>query len=222
MIEATSGTGLIMVTGILAGVGISMFLLPPVPGVPVYLTVGIVLAATGHEILGEFGTLGSHFVTIVYKSQRESRRSCSRLGWIDCIFYRCLARIEAYCECDATEIDWREPFPLCVSAAGCYYQLHHDEGDTINSFTTRAFYSKGGNPLLWTWYVLWSGHLPMLTNLLLSCCICQLLNPLRLAYICALRNHEAPFSFDYVWNNSSHLNRLSNMLDRGIFVHGVA
>ena len=55
MIEATSGTGLIMVTGILAGVGISMFLLPPVPGVPVYLTVGIVLAATGHEILGECG-----------------------------------------------------------------------------------------------------------------------------------------------------------------------
>ena len=53
MIESTSGLGLGAVTGILAAVGVFMFLLPPVPGVPVYLTLGIVLAATGHEILGE-------------------------------------------------------------------------------------------------------------------------------------------------------------------------
>lgn len=53
LIESTADLGLGVVTGILAGVGIFMFLLPPVPGVPVYLTVGIVLAAKGHELLGE-------------------------------------------------------------------------------------------------------------------------------------------------------------------------
>ena len=57
LVEVTSDFSLAAVTGILAAVGIFMFLLPPVPGVPVYLTVGIVLAATGHEILGEFGTV---------------------------------------------------------------------------------------------------------------------------------------------------------------------
>ncbi len=53
MIEKTSTLGLATVTAIMAGVGVLMFLLPPVPGVPVYLTLGIVLPAQGHEALGE-------------------------------------------------------------------------------------------------------------------------------------------------------------------------
>ena len=32
---------------------VAMFLLPPVPGVPVYLSLGIVLPAQGHELLGK-------------------------------------------------------------------------------------------------------------------------------------------------------------------------
>jgi hypothetical protein len=40
------------VSGIISVVGVVMFLLPPVPGVPVYLTLGIVLAAQGYETLG--------------------------------------------------------------------------------------------------------------------------------------------------------------------------
>ncbi len=54
MIEKTADFGLAAVTGIMAGVGVMMFLLPPVPGVPVYLTLGIVLSAQGHEVLGTY------------------------------------------------------------------------------------------------------------------------------------------------------------------------
>ncbi|KAL7531828.1 hypothetical protein ACHAXR_005796 [Thalassiosira sp. AJA248-18] len=53
MIEKTADFGLAAVTGIMAGVGVMMFLLPPVPGVPVYLTLGIVLPAQGHQLLGK-------------------------------------------------------------------------------------------------------------------------------------------------------------------------
>eukprot|EP00584_Thalassiosira_punctigera_P000831 CAMPEP_0172533624 /NCGR_PEP_ID=MMETSP1067-20121228/6258_1 /TAXON_ID=265564 ORGANISM="Thalassiosira punctigera, Strain Tpunct2005C2" /NCGR_SAMPLE_ID=MMETSP1067 /ASSEMBLY_ACC=CAM_ASM_000444 /LENGTH=844 /DNA_ID=CAMNT_0013318287 /DNA_START=162 /DNA_END=2696 /DNA_ORIENTATION=- len=57
MIEKTAGFGLIAVTAIMCGVGVMMFLLPPVPGVPVYLTLGIVIAAQGHETLGWGGSI---------------------------------------------------------------------------------------------------------------------------------------------------------------------
>ncbi|KAL9188273.1 hypothetical protein ACHAXT_006651 [Thalassiosira profunda] len=57
MIEKMSGFGLAAVTAIMAGVGILMFLLPPVPGVPVYLSLGIVLPAQGHELLGWAGSI---------------------------------------------------------------------------------------------------------------------------------------------------------------------
>eukprot|EP00804_Cyclotella_cryptica_P010315 CCRYP_012242-RC/>CCRYP_012242-RC protein AED:0.25 eAED:0.25 QI:1435/0.88/0.8/1/0.77/0.5/10/1334/884 len=52
MIERTSELGLIAVTGITCAVGVIMFLLPPVPGVPVYLTLGIVLTARGYDTMG--------------------------------------------------------------------------------------------------------------------------------------------------------------------------
>lgn len=34
-----------------------MFLLPPVPGVPIYLTAGIVLLGSGREVMGIAGTI---------------------------------------------------------------------------------------------------------------------------------------------------------------------
>ena len=41
MIDETASYGIAAVTGIMSVVGVIMFLLPPVPGVPVYLTLGI-------------------------------------------------------------------------------------------------------------------------------------------------------------------------------------
>jgi len=58
LIEKTSPLGLGPVTGIMVGVGLIMFLLPPVPGVPIYLTLGIVIVATGRESLGIIGCVG--------------------------------------------------------------------------------------------------------------------------------------------------------------------
>jgi len=57
MIQQTADLGLAAVTGIMCAVGVCMFLLPPVPGVPVYLTLGIVLPAQGYEILGWAGSI---------------------------------------------------------------------------------------------------------------------------------------------------------------------
>ena len=52
LIEVTSSMALFPVTGILVGVGMIMFLLPPVPGVPIYLTLGIVIVPVGQEKMG--------------------------------------------------------------------------------------------------------------------------------------------------------------------------
>eukprot|EP00804_Cyclotella_cryptica_P010313 CCRYP_012242-RA/>CCRYP_012242-RA protein AED:0.10 eAED:0.10 QI:0/0.84/0.75/1/0.73/0.55/20/4684/1413 len=56
LIMETSDFGLLIVTAIMWVAGAIMFLLPPVPGVPVYLTLGIVLPAQGHELLGWVGS----------------------------------------------------------------------------------------------------------------------------------------------------------------------
>mmetsp|Transcript_26650 Transcript_26650/g.38076 ORF Transcript_26650/g.38076 Transcript_26650/m.38076 type:complete len:1055 (-) Transcript_26650:72-3236(-) len=58
LIEQTASFGLGAVTALLVAVGVTMFLLPPVPGVPVYLTLGIVLPAQGHETMGWIGSIG--------------------------------------------------------------------------------------------------------------------------------------------------------------------
>jgi len=52
LIEATQEVNLGLLTVIMAGVGILMFLIPVVPGIPVYLTVGIVLPAKAYKIMG--------------------------------------------------------------------------------------------------------------------------------------------------------------------------
>ena len=52
LIETTSQMDLIIVTFILVGVGMTMFLLPPVPGVPIYLTLGIVIIPVGRQVMG--------------------------------------------------------------------------------------------------------------------------------------------------------------------------
>jgi len=57
LIETTSNMNLIAVTGILVGIGMCMFLLPPVPGVPIYLTLGIVIIPVGRPIMGILGSI---------------------------------------------------------------------------------------------------------------------------------------------------------------------
>mmetsp|Transcript_12178 Transcript_12178/g.26281 ORF Transcript_12178/g.26281 Transcript_12178/m.26281 type:complete len:890 (+) Transcript_12178:181-2850(+) len=57
MIEKVEDFNLIAVTAIMAGVGAMMFLLPPVPGVPIYLALGIVLPSQGYKILGWLGAI---------------------------------------------------------------------------------------------------------------------------------------------------------------------
>jgi len=52
LIEATQDLDLLPVVGILIGVGVVMFLLPPVPGAPIYLTLGIVMVPVGRKTLG--------------------------------------------------------------------------------------------------------------------------------------------------------------------------
>ena len=61
LIEKTSEMNIAAVTATLVGVGMTMFLLPPVPGVPIYLTLGIVILPVGR---GTFGIVGS----IIYAS----------------------------------------------------------------------------------------------------------------------------------------------------------
>ena len=121
MIESTSGLGLGAVTGILAAVGVFMFLLPPVPGVPVYLTLGIVLAATGHEILGEKVVLYFNGTECTSPSLKRIQIVRFRMDWFNTVFYRRCACVEAFLECIATKVDWREPFTLCVSKAICWH-----------------------------------------------------------------------------------------------------
>jgi hypothetical protein len=57
LIEQTSSMSLAAVTAILVGVGMLMFLLPPVPGVPIYLTLGIVVLGVGRDALGLGGSI---------------------------------------------------------------------------------------------------------------------------------------------------------------------
>lgn len=52
--------GVDAVTGIMLAVGIVMFLLPPVPGVPIYMTLGIVIP----QVATKWGLVGSYFYCI--------------------------------------------------------------------------------------------------------------------------------------------------------------
>lgn len=83
MIEKTANLGLAAVTAIMAGVGVLMFLLPPVPGVPVYLTLGIVLPAQGHKQFGTslFEQLPSSINILC------SLFVCTLAGWLGSIGY---------------------------------------------------------------------------------------------------------------------------------------
>lgn len=57
LIEKTSSMPLPLVTAVLVGIGMTMFLLPPVPGVPIYLTLGIVIIPVGRETIGLIGSM---------------------------------------------------------------------------------------------------------------------------------------------------------------------
>jgi len=52
LIEYTSDMSIPAVTGIVVLVGMGLFMLPPIPGLPIYLTGGIVLVSVGRETLG--------------------------------------------------------------------------------------------------------------------------------------------------------------------------
>ena len=113
MIEKTANLGLAAVTAIIAGVGVLMFLLPPVPGVPVYLTLGIVLSAQGYELLGKLLLLicALCFDTEQILISFVIGMNC-RLGWFNCLFYCNWTRVEAVLQCIATKDDWRESIAL--------------------------------------------------------------------------------------------------------------
>lgn len=57
VIQEVSDMSIGAVTGILVAVGMSMFLLPPVPGVPIYFTLGIVMIPVGRESFGIVGVI---------------------------------------------------------------------------------------------------------------------------------------------------------------------
>ena len=57
VIEETSDTGFVPVTYICVAVGLFMFLLPPVPGAPIYMVMGILIIPAGEEDLGAIGSV---------------------------------------------------------------------------------------------------------------------------------------------------------------------
>jgi len=68
LIEITSTMPIGLVTAVLVGIGMIMFLLPPVPGVPIYLTLGIVIIPVGREKFGLVGSiLYAHGVSLCLK-----------------------------------------------------------------------------------------------------------------------------------------------------------
>jgi len=62
LIEAVGSMSLSVVSAIFFVVGFIMFMLPPVPGVPVYLSSGIILVAGGEETMGIAGSILYAFV----------------------------------------------------------------------------------------------------------------------------------------------------------------
>merc|ERR1712038_330377 len=52
LIDVTKNMGIALVTFILVSVGMTMFLLPPISGVPIYLTLGIVIIPVARESFG--------------------------------------------------------------------------------------------------------------------------------------------------------------------------
>ena len=68
LIEQTQDMSIPVVTGILIGVGVIMFLLPPVPGAPIYLTLGIIIVPVGRKDLGIlYSIIYAMFVSLLLK-----------------------------------------------------------------------------------------------------------------------------------------------------------
>lgn len=57
LIEATATMNVLAVTGIVFGVGMILFMFPPIPGIPIYLTAGIVLVSVGESDMGLWGAI---------------------------------------------------------------------------------------------------------------------------------------------------------------------
>jgi len=64
---------LLAVTGIVIFVGMILFMLPPIPGLPIYLKGGIVLVSVGR---GHLWTFGVHHLRMHHLTPPETPRLC--------------------------------------------------------------------------------------------------------------------------------------------------
>lgn len=68
LIERTSTMDLLAVTAIVTGVGMMLFMLPPIPGIPVYLATGIVVVSVGQTSVGLWWSISyACFVSLMIK-----------------------------------------------------------------------------------------------------------------------------------------------------------
>jgi len=151
MIETTADFGLAAVTAIMCGVGVMMFLLPPVPGVPVYLTLGIVLPAQGHKTLGKNHVLSfllclihECVVLIIFDGIYR------RLGWVNCIFLWNWTCVKVIFKCNTAEADRTETLILCQSEAIRWCKFGTHEGHAAGTQKERYFCAKSGDIDRWT------------------------------------------------------------------------
>lgn len=57
LIETTDGMNVFVITGIVIAIGMGLFMLPPVPGIPIYTTGGILLLSAGKKSMGLVGSI---------------------------------------------------------------------------------------------------------------------------------------------------------------------
>jgi len=68
LIETTQNLHISLVTGIIVAVGMVLFLLPPIPGIPIYLAGGIVLVNVGRDYFGVYASIVyACFVSLIIK-----------------------------------------------------------------------------------------------------------------------------------------------------------
>ena len=192
MIEETATMGLAPVTLIMMGVGATMFLLPPVPGVPVYFTLGIVLTAQGKDALGYTGSIFySTAIGLILKllasamQQKMIGENLSRfvtirqLVGINSILMKAMRLVLSKNGLDVAKVA-----VLIGGPGACYsnYDMY------LSSFP-----------------------IPLTT---------KSLN--RLANICALRHNEVGVIPDHAWNSAGCLFNIPHVPHRRTPVHGCA
>lgn len=115
IIEKTASFSLPAITGIMIAVGMVMFLFPPVPGMPVYLAVGIVIPAKGHMLMGEWRA--HQMSNIRFLLQTQYRRSFCRLDMVCSVLLRNWALLKIVFKCITASLIRRESLSLCPRQA---------------------------------------------------------------------------------------------------------